>query len=143
MDEYLAPGTGSRAAFVPDRRFTLGAAAGALIALGVAVFAEDKPGRLLAAVVFLILLAYVVSDLVFSPRLVVTTEGLVIRSPLTRATLGWADIEHVRADTRDRLGLRSTTLEIDAGSTLAVFSRRSLGTDPEQAAELIDSFRPL
>lgn len=128
---------------MPDRRFTLAAAAGALIAFGVVVLADDKPGRLLAGVVAVILLAYVVSDLVFSPRLVVTTDGLVIRSPLTRATLAWPEIEQVRADTRDRLGLRSTTLEIDAGSTLAVFSRRSLGADPEQAAELIHSFRPL
>ena len=42
----------------------------------------------------------------------------------------------MHADIRARLGLRSTTLEIDAGATLVVLSRRALGADPEAAAQV-------
>lgn len=128
--------------FVPDRRFTAGAGAGALVALAALLIADDAAGRLLAALTALVLLAYVASDLVFSPRLVVSAQGLVIRSVLTRAQVPWDEVESVHADSRARLGLRSTTLEIDAGATLAVFSRRALGSDPQAAAGLIRSFQP-
>ena len=53
-----------------------------------------------------------------------------IRTPLTRADLAWREVEDVSADVRSRYGLRSTTLEVDAGEVLVVFSRRSLGADP-------------
>ena len=80
-------------------------------------------------------------DLVFSPRLEADADGLTIRSPSTRARLAWHEIETVRADVRRRRGLRSTTLEVDAGAVLVVFSRRALGEDPERAAELIAEVR--
>jgi Bacterial PH domain len=103
---------------------------------------DDAGGRLLAVLAAVVLLGYVVSDLVFSPRVVASPEGIVVNAPLTRARLSWSDIEGVRADDRIRLGLRSTTLEIDAGSTLAVLSRRAIGMNPESAADLILAFRP-
>ena len=56
--------------------------------------------------------------------------------------LGWDDVEQVRADDRLRLGLRTTTLEIDAGAVLVVLSRRAIGADPAEAAALINAFRP-
>jgi hypothetical protein len=84
----------------------------------------------------------VASDLVFSPRITASRAGVVINAPWTRATLTWDQIEDVRAETRFRRGLRSTTLEIDAGQVLAVFSRRALGAEPVQAAALIEAFRP-
>jgi Bacterial PH domain len=130
------------ARFRPDRRFTALAGGAAVLALVVALGTDDSGGRLLAAIAIALLLAYVVSDLVFSPRLVASFDGIVIRSPFTRATLSWPEVEQVRADTRLRHGLRSTTLEIDAGSTLAVLTRRALGADPAEAAELIEAFRP-
>lgn len=130
------------ARFVPDRRFTVGAVTGALVALVLVLLATDAPGRLIAGVACAVLVVYAGSDLVFSPRLTVSIAGVVIHSPLTRARLGWAEVESVQADSRVRFGLRSTTLEIDAGETLAVFSRRALGVDPEDAAGLIRSFRP-
>lgn len=128
--------------FVPDRRFTAAAGGGALVALAALLIADDPPGRLLAALAAAVLLGYVASDLVFSPRLVVSAEGLTIRSVLTRAQVPWNEVQSVHANSRQRLGLRSTTLEIDAGATLVVFSRRALGTDPEAAAGLIRSFQP-
>jgi len=69
-------------------------------------------------------------------------DGLLVRTPLTRARIAWSDVEAVRADARERLGLRSVTLEIDAGEQLLVFSRRALGADPERVAGLISAFKP-
>jgi hypothetical protein len=128
--------------FVPDRRYTALAAAGLVIALGLAVAATESAGRLVALVAAVFLAAYVLSDLLFSPRLVVSTEAVTINSPLLRTRLAWSQIEDVRADVRQRFGLRSTALEIDAGTALAVLSRRAIGADPEQAASLIEAFRP-
>ena len=140
MDSH--PDSAPRVRFTPDRRFTVAAAAGVLIAAGAALLATSGPGRLLAVLAGVVLAAYAVGDLVFSPRLQVDAGGLAIRTPATRARLPWADVEHVRADSRLRLGLRSTTLEIDAGAVLVVLSRRAIGADPEQAADLINAFRP-
>lgn len=130
------------AAFVPDRRYTGLAAAGAIAALLALVLTSDRAGQLLAGLAVLVLAAYVVTDLVFSPRLVASGAGLVVNSPLTRASLAWADIEAVRADTRTRRGLRNTVLEIDAGAALVVLSRRALGADPQEVAALVLAFRP-
>jgi hypothetical protein len=140
VDEPLV--TPPIARFAPDRRYTAAAALGALVAVVLGVVGGDPAGRLLAAVAALVLVAYVVADVAFSPRLVVSGEGVVIRSPLTRATLTWGEVDDVRAESRTRLGLRSTTLEIDAGPVLAVLSRRALGADPAEVADLIRAFRP-
>jgi hypothetical protein len=130
-----------RCQFGPDRRLT--AATGALSVVAVLIaLTTDRAGQVLLAGAALVLLSYTVTDLIFWPRLTVTREGLSIRAPLTRAQLPWSDIEAVRADARQRLGLRSVTLEIDAGEQLVVFSRRALGADPETAAGVIRAFDP-
>ncbi|MBN9618405.1 MAG: PH domain-containing protein, partial [Actinobacteria bacterium] len=118
------------ARFIPDRRLTALAAGGAAGAFLVSFLTTDTAGRLLAVIAGIMLLAYVVTDLIFSPRLIASTEGLVVRSPFARATLRWDEVDDVRADTRFRLGLRSTSLEIDAGPVLAVLTRRALGAEP-------------
>ncbi len=129
-------------AFRPDRRFTVLSAAGAAVALVLVLVLNDRPGRVLAGVAVAVLVAYAASDLLFSPRLSASSDGLVVRSPLLRVRLGWPEVEDIRADSRVRYGLRSTTLEIDAGAVLAVFSRRAIGADPEEAAALVRACRP-
>src|SRR3954469_11098722 len=118
------------------------AAGGLVVAVGLALLAGDAAGRLLAAIAAVVLAAYVAADLLFTPRLLVTADGIIVNSPLLRTRLAWSEIEDVRADVRQRLGLRATTLEIDAGATLAVLSRRAIGHDPEAAAALIAGLRP-
>jgi hypothetical protein len=130
------------ARFAPDRRYTAVAGGGAIGALLALLSTGDAAGRLLFGVAAVLLAGYVAADLVFAPRLVATPVGLVINAPLTRARLSWADVDDVRAETRFRHGLRSTTLEIEAGPLLAVFSKRSLGMEPLQAAALVSAFRP-
>lgn len=130
------------ARFAPDRRYTVAAAVGLLAAVTAVLVTGDPAGRLLAGLAAVVLAGYVLADLVFSPRVVASAAGVIVNSPLTRARLAWPQIEDVRADTRLRFGLRSVTLEIDAGGTLAVLSRRAIGADPEEAAALIRAFRP-
>ncbi len=130
------------ARFGPDRRYTWAAAGGTLVAAAAALATTDPQGRLLVIVAAVLLAAYTATDLVFAPRLEVSGRGVIIRSPLTRAVLAWEQVEGVRAETRLRLGLRSTTLEVDGGAVLAVLSRRALGADPGEVADLVNAFRP-
>lgn len=126
--------------FGPDRRLTAVCAGLAVLAAAFVALSGDAAGRILAGVAAALLIGYAVSDLAFWPRLTANAAGLQIRTPTTRATLPWADVA-VRVDERTHLGLLSRTLEIDAGSLLVVFSRRTLGADPREVAELLDAFR--
>jgi len=128
--------------FVPDRRYTALAAAGTVLAVLVAAFAGSDPGRLLAAIAAVILAASATSDVLFSPRLTASPDGLAIRSPFIRAALAWPQVESVRVVSRGRLGLRSRALEVDAGEVLAEFTRRTLGTDLDEACALVTALRP-
>jgi len=136
------PARAPTARFVPDRRYTAMAAAGALVALGAAIGTNDPRGRLLAAIAVLVLACYAVSDLVFSPRLEASAAGLRIRSPFARAQIEWSQVERVRVVSRMRGGLRTAVLEIDAGEVFVELSRRSLATSPEDAIALVLAFRP-
>jgi hypothetical protein len=140
VDEY-SMSRRTRVQFAPDPRITGVYVAGALAAAVVAA-TVDVGGRLLFAGAALILAGYALTDLLFRPRLAVDAAGLQVRSPFARAQLAWPDIEHVRADERLRLGLRSVTLEIDAGAQLIVLTKRALGASPEDVAALVASFDP-
>jgi hypothetical protein len=128
--------------FGPDRRLT---ALFGVLAVGAAAstaLSQDPAGRILLAVSALILAAYTVTDLIFWPRLVVSAAGLQVRTPGFRGSFAWGEVESVHADVRARLGLRSTTLEIDASESLLVFSRRALGADPDSVAGVVRAFNP-
>lgn len=139
MDPVPPSGT---VVFVPDRRYTILAAFGSAAGLLAAVFASDPAGHVLFSVAAVLLLGYVGTDLIFRPRLTASPSGLVINSPFTRARLCWDEVTEVRADTRFRHGLRTVTLEIDAGAVLAVFTKRTLGVEPIAAAARIQAVRP-
>ena len=128
--------------FGPDRRLTALSGVLALVAVAAAALTSDAAGRLLLAGAALVLLAYTVTDLIYWPRLTVNADGLLVRTPATRGLIPWSEVEAVRADSRQRAGLRSVTLEIDAGERLVVFSRRALGADPAAVAGLVSAFRP-
>jgi hypothetical protein len=129
------------ARFVPDARLTalaaLGCVAAVLLALGAA-----PAGRLLFVLAALVLAGYAGTDLVFRPRLEADSREIRIRAPLTRATLPWPEVDAVRADARTRHGLRTVTLEIDAGETVVVLSRRALGADPAEVARTLQALAP-
>ena len=128
--------------FGPDRRITAATAGLAVIAALLAVSTDDRGGRLLFLIAAVVLLTYTVSDLVFWPRLVASADGIELRSPTGTRQYPWAVVAAVRADTRQRLGLRSVTLEVDAADELHVFSKRALGADPEEVAALVTAMDP-
>ena len=130
------------AAFAPDRRLTALCGAGVLVFGILAVTNSDSAGRLLFGLATALFALYVVTDLVFTPRLFVDATGLTVRTPFLQAALPWAEVERVVADSRQRYGLRSVTLEIDAGENLIVLSRWALGEDPELVAERVAAFTP-
>lgn len=136
------PPTGTVLRFGPDRRLTAAVGAAAVILAVIAALTSDPAGRLLLALAALLLAAYTVSDLIFSPRITATRETVVLKAPFARATLAWADIDAIGADVRSRYGVRTSALEIDAGAVLALFSRRALGTDPAAAAGLLRALDP-
>jgi hypothetical protein len=128
--------------FGPDRRITALIGIAALGAAALSLSTTDSAGRLIWALAAIVLAGYAVGDLVFWPRLTADASGLRIRTPLSRAQLSWTEVDDVRADSRARYGLRSTTLEVDAGETLIVFSRRALGADPETVQDLVRAIAP-
>ncbi|MDP9091956.1 MAG: PH domain-containing protein [Actinomycetota bacterium] len=143
MDEaQLAEARGPVCRFGPDRRLTLLCGVLAVVGAVSTVLSQDPAGRILLAVSALILAAYTVTDLVFWPRLVASAAGLQVRAPGLRGSFAWTDVESVRADVRQRLGLRSTALEIDVRDCLVVFSRRALGADPAAVAGVLRAFNP-
>jgi hypothetical protein len=126
--------------FGPDRRLTALCGGLALVAVVTMVLSNDRAGQILAGLAALILAAYAVTDLLYSPRLIATADGLEVRTPTLRGRFAWSDVASVRADARQRLGLRSLTLEIDVADNLVVFSRRSLGAAPDAVAGVLRAF---
>ena len=142
MDTVTGPTRAPVVRFGPDRRLTAAAAGGALVGIVLCLNTTDMGGRLLWAGAARVLVGYMATDLIWSPRLAADASGVRIRSPFARADLRWDEIDAIRADVRSRYGVRSSTLEIDAGALLVVFSRRSLGADPETVAGLVRAMRP-
>jgi hypothetical protein len=128
--------------FGPDRRLTAACVILSLTAALLAGITDDRAGRLLLFIAALILLGYAVTDLIFWPRIVASADGIELHSPLGSGRYPWVVVTAVRADTRQRLGLRSVTLEIDAGDELHVFSKRALGAEPAEVAGLIQAMDP-
>jgi hypothetical protein len=121
----------------PWRRWSY--AAGALVALGLAITSDDRAIALGNGVAFIVvacvLLALVGTDLWFDPALVADQDGLGVRAgPGRIARIAWADIESIEASTTSRGPLRLSSLEIDLGDRLVVLSRHRLGADPEAVA---------
>lgn len=131
-----------RLRFGPDLRLSALVFLLGVVALVLAVTAGDGTSRLLFGLATLVLVGYSLGDVLFWPRLTVDAGGLRIRTPLDRADVTWAEIEAVRADVHRRHGLRSVSLEVDAGERLVVFSRRALGADPETVAGIVRSLDP-
>ncbi|MFG1868029.1 PH domain-containing protein [Micromonospora arborensis] len=114
-----------------------------LVALGL-LFADGDPVRLAVAVLAAAALAgWAVRDLVAPVRLAVDAAGLtVIQGFAGRRLLPWSTVEAIAVDRRQRLGLSSETLEIDAGDSLHLFGRYDLGATPEEVAAEVRAARP-
>lgn len=114
----------------------------ALVVLVVA-FGRDDPVRwFLAIVAAAALTGWAARDLIAPVRLSADTSGVTLVVGFARSRhVAWPQIERVRVDRRERLGLRSELLEIDAGDSLHLFSVHELGTDPEEVAQALNTLR--
>ena len=120
-------------------------AAAVAIALGVGVLLVDAPGRVLLGAATALLVAVVVRDVLLRPRLRADDAEVVVRT-LGGSTVIPRDRLRARVRTGRRLGLRSTTLEVEDttdDTVLLVLGRRDLGADPEQVGAQLLGHRPI
>lgn len=102
----------------------------------------DRVGLALAVLAAAGLLGWGLRDVVAPIRLAVHPDGITVISGFARQRrLNWADIEQISVDTRPRLGLRTETLEIDAGDSLHLFGRHDLGAAPGEVATVLRAAR--
>jgi hypothetical protein len=127
--------------WAPRTADTAAAGAVAAIALGLAATA-DPAGRLLFGLLAVWLAGVVAADLLLRPRLRADPTGVELRTLSTRRRLDWSDVRRIAVDERARYGLTARTLEVDAGDTLVLLGRRSLGTDPRDVADALQAIRP-
>ena len=114
----------------------------ALVVLVVAFGREDPVQWFIAVVVAAALTGWAVRDLIAPVRLSADTSGVtMVVGFVRRRHVAWPQIERVRVDHRERMGLRNRLLEIDAGDSLHLFSLHELGADPEEVAESLNALR--
>jgi Bacterial PH domain len=106
--------------------------AGIMLAIGVVTVVTDAPGRVLAGIAAVGLLAFASMSWRARPKLAITAAGLVVRGWFATHVIGRDDIASVRITEFRRIGRKVRLLEIDtiADDRLLVFSRWDLGTDP-------------
>ncbi|MEV4758754.1 PH domain-containing protein [Micromonospora sp. NPDC049559] len=99
-----------------------------------------RPG--LALLVAAGLVVWGVRDLVAPVRLAADADGItVVTGFASRRRLSWAEIDRIEIDTRPRLGLRTNTLEIDAGEALYLLGRYDLDAAPDEVAATLRAAR--
>ena len=114
----------------------------ALAALAVAFGRHDPVQWVVAGAVVLVLVGWAVRDVLAPVRLAADRTGVtVLVGALSRRHLPWSQIERVRVDRRERRGLRSELLEIDAGESLHLFGVHDLGAPPEDVVEALRRLR--
>jgi len=114
----------------------------AIVALAVA-FAEHDPIRWAIAFVMAVGLAvWGLRDLLAPVRLAADASGVTVVAGFARRRhLPWSAIERVRVDRRTHRGLRSETLELDAGDAIYLFSANDLGALPEDVVVTLADLR--
>jgi hypothetical protein len=112
------------------------------VAVLVLVFAfgrDDAVQWLLAACVSAGLAAWAGRDLIAPVRLAADAEGVtVIAGYARRVRLPWAQIAAVRLDRRDRFGIGTDMVEIDADDALYLFSKHDLGAEPRDVLAVLE-----
>jgi hypothetical protein len=105
----------------------------AVIVLAAAFGRRDPVQWFLAAVAAAGLAIWAIRDLVAPVRLAADPEGVtMVVGYAGRRRLAWSEVERVRVDRRDRLGIRTELLEVDADDSLHLFSVHDLGAPPDE-----------
>ena len=104
---------------------------GLTMAIATVTLITDPPGRILAGIAAVGLLAFASMSWRARPKLAITDDGLVIRGWWRAQVLRRSDIKAIRITEFRRIARRVRLLEIDPGDDrLLVFTRWDLGTDP-------------
>lgn len=104
------------------------------------VLTDDPPGRVLLAVVAIVLALIGLFGTVARPRLAVDADGVTVRGLTGRRHWSWAEVNVRLAHTR-RLGRQMATIEVDADPELVVLGWFDLGADPADVIETIRAVR--
>jgi hypothetical protein len=81
-------------------------------------------------------------DLVAPVRLAADADGItVVVGYAGKRHVPWTEIELVRVDRRERLGISTELLEIDADLNLYLFSMHDLGAHPESVLATLEKLR--
>jgi hypothetical protein len=105
---------------------------GLVMATAVVTVVTDAPGRILAGIAAVGLLAFASMSWRARPKLAITPDGLVVRGWWRTQVLRRDDIAKIRITEFRRIGRKVHLLEIDtvADDRLLVFTRWDLGTNP-------------
>ena len=115
----------------------------AVAVLVVAFGRRDPVQWFLASSVALGLAIWAVRDLIAPVRLAADPDGItVVVGYAGRRRLAWSQIETVRIDHRDRLGVRTVMLEVDADDSLYLFSMHDLGAPPDEVLASLLALKP-
>jgi hypothetical protein len=128
---------------VPLRQPVLKVVGAALFGTLATTLGRDDPVEWsVAGLCALGLLAWAVRDVVAPVRLAADAEGLtVVVGYARRRHLPWNQIERVHLDRRQRLGISTELLEIDAGDAIHQFSALDLGAEPGDVAAALTALR--
>ena len=112
--------------------------AGLILATCAVTLITDAPGRVLAGIAGVGLLAFALLSWRARPKLAITSDGLVSRGWWSTAVLRRDDIKLIRITEFRRLARKVRLLEIDtADDRLLVFTRWDLGTDPLEVLDAL------
>lgn len=127
------PGPGARS-WRPSRLIPLVAA---LIAAGAVVWCGLSTGtdRLFAAGVALVAAAAVL--LAVRRRVTAGPAGVAVQGLTGTRRWLWSDLEAIAVATQQRLGLTTTTLELDLGDDIVVLGRIDLDDDPATVHDML------
>ncbi|MCV7420691.1 PH domain-containing protein [Mycobacterium yunnanensis] len=116
----------------PTGGIVVAGAFGLCMLLAAVMLVTDVPGRALAGVAGVGLLAFAGLSWRARPKLAITEAGLVVRGWLGTHVIGRDDVAKIRITEFRRIGRKVRLLEIDTvdDDRLLVFTRWDLGTDP-------------
>jgi Bacterial PH domain len=105
---------------------------GVALAIAAVTVVTDAPGRLLAGIAAVGLLAFAIMSWRARPKLAISREGLIVKGWFGTRVLANDDVATIRITEFRRIGRKVRLLEIDTApdDRLLVFTRWDLGSDP-------------
>ena len=135
------PGPAART-WRPRPAVIVGGLIAVLATLGWVVWTSSPLDRLMGGIIAAVLA--VVTVIAWRRRLVAGPRGLLIRGLRGDRIVPWSQVRGLERATSSRLGLASTTIEIDlVDDDLLVFGRTDLGDDPAEVLTALQLWWPV